>query len=174
MNALTPDAERALVPVRDRLLADARQEAQQLVHEARLAADERLAQARREAEGIIEQARADGEAQAAEAVERTVARARRQARRIVLAAQESLRAQLRGAVHSRAVGLRREPGYPDVQAQLTAAARGVLGPDATVREAPEGGVLAQVGSRRVDLSLPALADRALDALEGEATRLWTS
>ena len=43
---------------------------------------------------------------------------------------------------------------------------------AEVTEHSEGGVVARAPGRRVDLSLPALADRALDRLGGEVRALW--
>ena len=37
---------------------------------------------------------------------------------------------------------------------------------------PAGGIVAELGSRRVDYSLPQLADRALDVLADEVARSW--
>ncbi|NIL53938.1 hypothetical protein HBK87_25785 [Streptomyces sp. 2BBP-J2] len=51
-------------------------------------------------------------------------------------------------------------------------ARVLLGPGAEVTGHPEGGVLARAPGRRADLSLPALAERALDRLGGEVRTLW--
>ncbi|EKX65016.1 hypothetical protein STRIP9103_07529 [Streptomyces ipomoeae 91-03] len=39
-------------------------------------------------------------------------------------------------------------------------------------EHADGGVVARVPGRRVDLSLTALADRALDRMGGEVRSLW--
>ena len=55
---------------------------------------------------------------------------------------------------------------------LRARVRAELGPDATVREHPDGGLVAEAPGRRLDLSLPALADDAVDALGGAAAALW--
>jgi len=48
----------------------------------------------------------------------------------------------------------------------------VLGAEATVTEHPAGGVVAQIGSRGLDLSLPALAARTLDEMSLEVSQLW--
>ncbi len=119
------------------------------------------------------QARKAGAAQAAQSVARDVARARREARGVVLATQESLRVRVRDAVRAAVGALRGEAGYPELLATLGTSARAVLGDGAMVHEAPDGGVLAESGSRRVDLSLPALADRVLDERAGEVAALWT-
>jgi acetate kinase len=41
-----------------------------------------------------------------------------------------------------------------------------------VARGPDGGLLAETPGRRLDLSLDALADLAVDALGAEASRLW--
>lgn len=48
----------------------------------------------------------------------------------------------------------------------------LLGAGAEVTEHADGGVVAQVPGRRVDLSLTALADRALDGMGAEVRSLW--
>ncbi len=174
MSVLLPESEPALAPVRSWLVDDARREADRLVGEARRAAADQLDRARQEAAQAVARAGAEGEEQAAEAAERAMARARRQARGVVLAAQEQVRSQLRDAVRDAVSTLRREPTYPAVLTALATTAREVLGPQALVHEAPDGGVLAEAGSRRVDLSLGALAERALDDLEAEVARLWST
>jgi hypothetical protein len=59
-----------------------------------------------------------------------------------------------------------EPGYGDVRARLVAAIHERLGPRAAVRDAPGGGVVGEVPGRRLDLSLAAFADRAVDRIIG--------
>jgi hypothetical protein len=56
-----------------------------------------------------------------------------------------------------------------------AAARRDLGADAAVEVDPAnaGGVRAACGSRRVDYTLPTLADRCLDDLGPALRRLWS-
>ena len=68
--------------------------------------------------------------------------------------------------------LRRTDDYAALRERLERLARALLGPDAEVTGHPEGGVVARAPGRRVDLSLPALADRALDRLGGEVRALW--
>ena len=51
-------------------------------------------------------------------------------------------------------------------------ARAALGPDAILTEAPEGGLVAESGSRRLDLTLPTLADAALEAAADQVAGLW--
>jgi hypothetical protein len=43
-----------------------------------------------------------------------------------------------------------------------------------VQESPDGGVVAVAGSRRLDLSLPVLAEREVDRLGSEVERLWAA
>jgi vacuolar-type H+-ATPase subunit E/Vma4 len=173
MTVLTAEALQALTPVRDRLLADARRDAEQRMAQARRDTAGRLDRARQEAEQTVAEAHRSGQELAAESVARDVARARREARGIVLAAQEALRARATDAVHAAVGRLRLEPGYPALLTALAASAREALGESAVVREAPGGGVVAVAGSRRVDLSLPALADRTLHRLDREVAQLWS-
>jgi vacuolar-type H+-ATPase subunit E/Vma4 len=58
-------------------------------------------------------------------------------------------------------------------AQLIEQSHALLGPEATVAESPEGGVIAEAGSRRLDLSLPVLAARTLESMTQEVRELWT-
>ncbi len=171
---LLPESGAALAPLRDWLLDEARREAARLLDDARREAAERLDRTRQEAARSVERARREGADQAAEAADRSAARARRQARRVVLAAQAQVRAQVRDAVHDAVGALAREPGYPAARQALAATARAVLGPQSVVHEAAGGGVCAEAGSRRVDLSLTALADRALAEHESEVARLWST
>lgn len=173
MTDLTDEAEAALEPVRERLLADAREDAEKVVAAARQDAAARLDHTRQDTAATVARAREAGRTQAEEAVAREVARARREARGVLLAARETVRLQVRDAVHAAAVELSQEPGYPDLLVALAASARSALGENAVVREAPDGGVLAEAGSLRVDLSLPALADQALRDGEREVALLWT-
>ena len=52
-------------------------------------------------------------------------------------------------------------------------ASAMLGADAQVNDDPGGGIVAQLGHRRVDLSLSAIAQRALDRLAPEVDGLWS-
>ena len=92
---------------------------------------------------------------------------------IVLAQQNALHHELQQQVREAAVNLRQDASYPTLMAVLTEHCRAMLGAGATVSEDPAGGVVAQAGSRKLDLSLPALAARTLDAMSPEVSRLWT-
>jgi hypothetical protein len=63
--------------------------------------------------------------------------------------------------------LRDEPDYPQLRAGLVGAAHRLLGPDADIREAPDGGLIVTSPGRRVELTLTAFADRAVDDLASQ-------
>lgn len=172
MTTLDAEAHDALAPVRDALLETARRDAEVTIDAARRAAAARIARARADVTALVEHARADGCAEAAEVVARDHARARREARAAVLAAQTWLQDEARTRARRAVEGLRDGPAYPLLLERLTAQARAALGDDADVHETPTGGVCASAGSRRLDLSLTALADRALDAMTEDAEQLW--
>ncbi|HUH71627.1 MAG TPA: hypothetical protein VLZ05_23750, partial [Mycobacterium sp.] len=69
--------------------------------------------------------------------------------------------------------LRDDPAYPHWATALRAAARATLGADAQVSEHPTGGVVAEAGQRRIDLSLAGIAARVLDGTTAEADELWS-
>lgn len=166
---LPPDADAALTPLRDALLADARARAAEI---ARAAADQARAildDAEREAAAIRAAAVAAGQAAArAEAAERS-ARVRRQARGEVLAARNAVWLETRQAVREAAVTLRDDPRYPLLRERLRGVALERLGPDATITESPGGGIVARAGTRRLDLSLPTLALDLLGSMGGETS-----
>jgi vacuolar-type H+-ATPase subunit E/Vma4 len=163
----------ALAPVRSHLLAAVRAEAERLRAEAAAEADAVLAQARRQAAAIVAEAREKGEQDGAAIAAAAQARARRQARALVLTAQRRAYETLRRRCRAAAAELRHDPGYPRLRERLAALALARAGPDAVVGEAPDGGVVAEGEGRRVDCSLGALADRALDALGPRVEELWT-
>jgi vacuolar-type H+-ATPase subunit E/Vma4 len=84
---------------------------------------------------------------------------------------EEVRARAREA----AVRLREDPRYPELLERLKRIAIAQLGNEAELEVDPSGvgGVIAHAGSVRVDYTLPALAERALEALDGELERLWS-
>jgi vacuolar-type H+-ATPase subunit H len=170
---LTPEAEQALTPVRDWLLADARREGDAERAAAGTDAEARLDAARSEAAQIVEAARAEGEALGAESAARELARSRREARSVVLGVQAELATMLRDRARSAVAELGAGPEGPALRAHLDTRARGMLGPSAVVGESAGGGRVAVAGSRRVDLSWQALADAALARLGAEVTRLWS-
>lgn len=172
MSRLPSGSDTALEPVRYALRRGAETEARRLADEARRQSDEILATARAEAEEIRNtSARQGRESAHTEAVGRS-ARIRREARRTVLAQQEALRTELIRRVMEQAQELRRDPRYPRILRRLTARADALLGPMASVTESYKGGVTASAGSRHLDLSLPTLAEQALDNRSGEVSRLW--
>jgi vacuolar-type H+-ATPase subunit E/Vma4 len=164
-----------LETVRESLLADTRAAAARVRSEAEAEAAERLAHARRCAEDLVEAARRDGAEDGRVDAALQVAVARVQARGQVLAARREAYDELRRAAREAAVGLRAGPGYDDLLQRLAAAARRDLGPDADVEIDPPdaGGVRAASGSRRVDYTLLALADRCIDDLGPALRRLWS-
>jgi vacuolar-type H+-ATPase subunit E/Vma4 len=171
---LTREAELALAPVRAWLRDAARREADAMVASARADADQQLARARAEAAELISFERDQGAAEGAAAAARERARARREARTTVLRAQAALVTLLRDQARAAVLSLKDdEVDYAALREELESRARTALGPEATVAEAPAGGVVAQAGSRRVDLSLAMLADQAVSGLGVEVTRLWT-
>ncbi|KPN18852.1 MULTISPECIES: flagellar assembly protein FliH [Arthrobacter] len=172
MSSLPRSAGPALEPIREAIRADAAAQSGRILDTAERQAAEIRQRGRSEAEQIRSRAEADGrEAARAEAQLRS-ARARRAAGGTVLAAEEELRGELRREVLAQAAALRSGPRYPALLDALRDQARELLGPDAHVVEAPAGGVTATLGSRSVDLSLPALADAALERHAGEVRSLW--
>ncbi|WP_048820688.1 hypothetical protein, partial [Streptomyces ipomoeae] len=99
-------------------------------------------------------------------------RARREARSRTLAARREAYEGLRRDAAERVRALRRTDGYVSLRKRLEHRARVLLGSGAEVSEHADGGVVARVPGRRVDLSLTALADRALDRMGGEVRSLW--
>ena len=69
--------------------------------------------------------------------------------------------------------LRDEPDYSRWRDLLRGNASAMLGADAQVKDDPGGGIVAQLGHRRVDLSLSAIAQRALDRIAPEVDGLWS-
>lgn len=162
----------ALGPVQSALMAEARANADAILGEAREQAERLRSEARARAERILADSRNEGEQQARAAVAARMARRRREARALILAAERDLHDELRRRCRDAARGLRAEPDYPRLRKRLTEHALAVLGSGATVEESPDGGVVAHDGSRRLDLSLPTLADREVDRLGSEVMRLW--
>ncbi len=68
--------------------------------------------------------------------------------------------------------MRDDPRYPALLDHFEAVAREQLGDDAVIERdpIPGGGIVAELGSRRVDYTLPQLADRALEVLADEVAR----
>lgn len=170
---LTTAADAALAPVRAALLAAARADAADVLRNAESRRSELLERARRTAEELVADARATGEAAAQASVGVRLAQSRREARSSVLSAQRELYDELRLRCRAAASALTGTAEYEGLRRQLIDKARRELGPEAVVEESPDGGIVASAGTERVDLSLPALADRALDRSGAEVAGLWT-
>ncbi|HEX6577766.1 MAG TPA: hypothetical protein VF082_05305 [Jiangellaceae bacterium] len=171
---LPAGAGAALDPVRAALLSQSRSDAGTVLAEARQHAEHERAAAGERAAQILQAGRDEGERQAGAAAASQLRRRRREARDTLLAAQRSLYDDLRRRCHEAATALREAPDYPVLLRHLTEHAGAILGPDASIHESGNGGVVAEAGSRRLDLSLPTLVDDELDRLGEEVRQLWTT
>ncbi|GAB2784046.1 hypothetical protein GCM10027073_16010 [Streptomyces chlorus] len=173
MTAGAPDRmPDALHPVRTGLLRAAHADAEALLARVELETAARLDQARAEAGAILDDARRQGEADGADAARGLLVKARRKARSRTLPARREAYETLRREAAERVRELRRTDGYASLRELLEQRARTLLGPGAAVTEHADGGVVAQGPGRRVNLSLTALAERALDGLGAEVRSLW--
>lgn len=173
---LPDEAVAALAPVRAKLLHTASAEARELLDRADQEAEALIAEARATARSLLEEAQRAGERDGVAAARDIRARARRTARARELAARGQAYEELR----SRAVMRVREtwdttacPDRPDLLDRLRQHAQQLLGPDAEVTEAPDGGLVAQLAGRRADYTLDALTARAVDRLGPEVETLWS-
>lgn len=164
----------ALRPVRTRLIERARDDAGTVVAAARAEAAKIIAEAEQQARSILDEARARGEAEAAAQTAALRMSARREARDVELAAERAIYDALCAGVERGVCALRDAPQYPAMLAELERRARDVLGPGAEIVQHTRGGVVGSAPGRRADLSLPAIAARAIGELGGEAARLWTA
>jgi vacuolar-type H+-ATPase subunit E/Vma4 len=170
-----PDAHRAaLEPVHRALLEDARTEAERLVADATRAAELVVAEAARDADEEVERARQRGIASARARAEQALGYARNAADTVVLEAKEGIRLRIHQATHAAVLELRGDDRYPALVRELEHRAHNQLGPDVQIEYDPDGrgGIVAIDGHRRVNYTLPDLADRALDAHADEVARLW--
>ncbi|CAL9656869.1 V-type proton ATPase subunit E [Streptomyces sp. enrichment culture] len=161
-----------LHPVRAELLRAAHADADALLARTGRQAATLLDDARAEARAILDEARRQGEADGSDAARDLLVRARREARSRTLAARREAYEGLRREAAERVGRLRRTDGYAALRAGLEHRARVLLGAAAEVSEHADGGVVARAPGRRIDLSLTALADRALDRMGGEVRSLW--
>lgn len=154
----------ALEPVRAMVLTATRRDVGQRLARAQAQAAETLAAADGRAAEIISTARDAGIADADAVLAADRSRARRAARARTLRARREAYDQLRRQSRQAVVRVRDEPGYAAIRETLAAVAHRLLGPDAEIVEADGGGVMGRSGTRRVDLSLTAFADRAVDSV----------
>lgn len=165
-------AREALSPVREALLARARADAARACADAEQEVAGRVAAAEREVADLVAEARAQGELDTHALVVLEQARGRRAARALVLGARREAYEELRAACRAATAALLTGPSYPVVRERLVAEAQQALGPDAVIEDLAEGGVLAHLPGRRVDLSCAALAERALASLGTDVEQLW--
>jgi cell division septum initiation protein DivIVA len=172
MSPLTDQADLALRPLRQALFHAAEREAERIRENARREAALIAAEANAEAGRISRDAATRGEADAIADARTNSSQARRTAREKVLTAQESLRLELLGELRTAAVAAQADSRYPALLERLHRRAVAVLGPDAELSESPGGGLIGVAGTRRLDLSLPALALRRAEEMPEEVSGLW--
>lgn len=165
-----PPADAALEPVRAALLAAARAEGERLVAAAERDAAAVLDAARARAAAVLDAATAAGRADAAARAARERSAARRTRRTAELSARSAARDELRALVRAAVRDLR--TSCPDLRERLAVRIRAELGPDALLAPTSDGGLVGEVPGRRLELSLEALADLAVDRLGPDVERLW--
>jgi hypothetical protein len=162
--------QQALEPLRNALLARAQADAAACVTRTRTETAAELAAARIEADRTAREARHRGEAEAAAMVTIDDALARRHVHTVMLAARRSVYDQLRLRVRAEVGQLHGEPVYGDLRDTMTRAGRSLIGPDASARDIADGCVV-EASGRRVEVTLGALADWALDAVLADSPEL---
>ncbi len=162
----------ALRPTVDSLLGTARAAAQAVLEQAHAGAAVRIAGARSQADEIRRQAVSDGRAAAEDSLEISRRQARRDARQRLLEARSAAYEELTDRTLAAALRLRTDPRYPELMRALEDIARSRLGEAAVVREAPSGGVIAELDDRWLDLSLASRAQQAVQACAAEVAALW--
>ncbi len=154
----------ALAPVETQLLRDAVAAGRRIVADARLDAAAQIAAARTRADDLVVQARAEGRAAAGTLAAEERNSGRQAARAVLLDADRRAYDEVADRIRAAVRGMRDEPGYGKIREQLAALARSTAGPEASITEHPDGGVLAAGPGITVDCSLPRLADLAVAAL----------
>jgi len=166
------DPSIVLEPLRLALLADADAQAQALVAAATREVEASIAAVEQQCnEEVAEIERRSASASRA-SLDQRIANTRADAHDAVLSARARTHDRLVEAAHAAAMNMRHDPRYPALLDHFEAVAREQLGDDAVIERDPlsRGGIVAELGSRRVDYSLPRLADRALEVLADEVAR----
>jgi vacuolar-type H+-ATPase subunit E/Vma4 len=163
-----------LAPVLGELARRASHRIDEARHEGADRADRARADAQRQVEEREQQARAAGRQAADEELARDLLVARRAAIRSVQAARRRAFDDLRIACLDAVGELRGSPRYEALEERLVETCRRALGEDCTIERDPDGrgGVRAVQGTRRIDLTLPVLVDRAIDDLGPAVEELW--
>jgi len=169
--SLASTQDTALEPVRSVMLRRARERAARIVGEATGAARALTEQARIDAAAAVAQAKDEGAAEAEPVAAAELNRSRRAARTAMLGAELTTRDDLAGRIRAAVLGLREDPGYPELLGRLTELAGRAAGVGAVISEHPAGGVIARAEGILVDCSLPRLADRAVAALSARIAGL---
>lgn len=169
-----PSTTTELEPVRRALLADATAQAEALVAAATRDVEASIAEVEQECDEQVTEIEQRSARASRASLDQRIAEARADAHEAVLAARARTHDRLVEAAHAAAIGMRGDPRYPALLDHFERVARDQLGDDAVIERdpTPNGGIVATLGSRRVDYSLPQLADRALDVLADEVTRSW--
>jgi hypothetical protein len=161
-------AAEELAPLRTALVELARADEARVLAAADADAADTLARADQEVRQLTAAARTQAADDAADLLARLQSRHDREARAVELRARRAAYDELVRRAHLAADQLAREPAVHD---RLVGLARAALGPEASVRDDGDGGVVAELAGRRVEYSLRALADEAVAALladrEGE-------
>jgi vacuolar-type H+-ATPase subunit E/Vma4 len=167
------DTAAALGPVRAHMLRRATEQADRILADARHEADAITSQGGLRAERAVSQAREAGRREAAELAAAERSRGRSDARSVLLGGRREMHEEFRSRVRAVVGGLRDQPGYDQLLERLTAMARQAAGPDAVLSAPSAGGVVARSADVLVDCSLPRLADLAVEALAVDVQALWT-
>jgi vacuolar-type H+-ATPase subunit E/Vma4 len=152
----------ALAPVRGALLTAAKADAERTRARSESAAQQTVASAVAFAARLRGEARAQASADAAAALTAERAQVGRRARAVVLRAHRDDYEALRAAGRAALAVLREDADYPRLRQRMTEVVIDLLGTDAEVREADSGGVIGEIGGRRVDCSIGHFVDRAVD------------
>jgi vacuolar-type H+-ATPase subunit E/Vma4 len=162
----------ALQPMRRHLLECAGADAAREIAEAEREARSVLAEAHNQAAQLAAAGRAAGRAAAETVSAQRRAALQRELRGAVLAAQHDIYQQWCRRGTEAVLRLRDDPAYPRWAAALRSAAQATLGADAQLREHPTGGVVAESGERRIDMSLAGIAARVLDNTTAQVDEPW--
>jgi vacuolar-type H+-ATPase subunit E/Vma4 len=171
---MTLASDQSLEALEAALRRSTTQRVETTIARARDAASARTERARAETAALARRARDDGHAAADAVSARARAAQRRSSTATVLDAEQGALRELHARVRDAVLHLREEPDYQQLLDGLTARVRARLGADARVVRDPEGlgGVIAEHGSRRLDYTLPALAELALAELGESIEELW--
>lgn len=163
-----------LQPVRAALLENARSRASSILDEAKTAAEAVVAEATEEADGEVRRAEERARAAAQARSDQKLEQVRADAHLLILRTEADITRRLTDATHRAAMDLRNDPRYENLVVHFEQLARAQLGPDTELERDPGGlgGVVGRCGSRRVDYTLPALSDRALNRLGDFTEQLW--